>query len=255
MGDFSKLAKDYTHRTGYSLRVIKALACYIGALRDDFLVADVGAGTGKLTENLSEIGLSGYAIEPNDSMREEGIRIFKHNSNFRWQKGSAENTGLADSSVDWVFMASSFHWTDAELALKEFHRILTPGGFFSALWNPRNLDDNPLHQRIESKIHDIVPNLRRRSSGSAKYTKGIEDKLMSAGYFHNIIFMEAPHEVVMSKERYLGAWRSVNDIQAQAGEAKFQQIMQAIEDEISEMEYIIVPYKTRAWTVQSTKGD
>lgn len=37
------------------------------------MVADVGAGTGKLTENLIELGLHGYAVEPNDAMRGEGI--------------------------------------------------------------------------------------------------------------------------------------------------------------------------------------
>jgi len=254
LGDFSKLAKDYVNRTGYSLRVLKALTSYVGASRNGFVVADVGAGTGKLTENLAEIKLAGFAVEPNDSMRMEGIRLFENNSAFEWRKGTAEETGLIESSVDWVLMASSFHWTNAELALKEFYRILTPGGFFTALWNPRDLENNPLHKQIESKIHEIVPTLERKSSGSSKYTKHIDMTLVSTGHFKDIIFMEAPHEVVMTKERYIGAWRSVNDIQTQAGEEKFSEILQMIEDEIADMVNIVVPYKTRAWTVQSQKG-
>jgi 2-polyprenyl-3-methyl-5-hydroxy-6-metoxy-1,4-benzoquinol methylase len=56
-GDFSALAKSYVHRTGYSPVVLRALAGYVGAFGPDFRVADVGAGTGKLTENLLELGL------------------------------------------------------------------------------------------------------------------------------------------------------------------------------------------------------
>ena len=77
-GDFTQLAKAYINRTGYSLHALRAIAKYINAYQTpNFLVADVGAGTGKLTENLIEIGLKGYAIEPNSSMLHEGMRLIK----------------------------------------------------------------------------------------------------------------------------------------------------------------------------------
>ena len=37
-------------------------------------VADIGAGTGKLTENLVSSGLGGFAVEPNDAMRAEASK-------------------------------------------------------------------------------------------------------------------------------------------------------------------------------------
>jgi ubiquinone/menaquinone biosynthesis C-methylase UbiE len=249
-GDFTTLAKDYINRTGYSLRVLKALAAYIGSSRDGFTVADIGAGTGKLTENLIELKFKGYAVEPNDAMRGEGERLCQDGRAIVWSKGSAEHTGLSDSCVDWIFMASSFHWTKPELALREFRRILRPGGFFTALWNPRDIENNELHKRIESRIHAIAPHISRVSSGSKKYTEMVGQTLVSTGDFGNLIFMEAPHEVTMSPERYLGAWNSVNDVQAQAGKDGFAEIMKAIESEIAGLESVVVPYKTRAWTVQ-----
>lgn len=57
----------------------------------------------------------------------------------------------------------------------------------------------------------------------------------------------------MSKERYMGAWRSVNDIQAQAGKETFQKILAAIEDQIAGLDQVVVPYLSRAFTVRSTK--
>lgn len=54
----------------------------------------------------------------------------------------------------------------------------------------------------------------------------------------------------MSKERYLGAWHSVNDIQAQAGQKRWQQILSMIESKIANLDEIAIPYKIRAWSVR-----
>ena len=254
LGDFTKLAKDYVNRTGYSERVLTVLRDYIAGQQDGIrAVADVGAGTGKLTDNLDALGLSGYAVEPNDAMREEGIALFADRNTFTWSQGTAEITGLPDNSVDWLLMGSSFHWADAPVALKEFHRVLRPGGFFTAIWNPRNLESSQFHMDIEQEIGRIVPEQDRVSSGSRKNMSGTEEKLLSTPYFDDLFLVEAPHHAVMSHERYMGAWRSVNDIQAQAGEERFQAILQMIEDKIKGMDEIVVPYLSRAFTVRSTK--
>lgn len=94
LGDFTKLAKDYINRPGYSLNVLRVIGRNAGMDRRDFKVADVGAGTGKLTENLSELGLTGCAVEPNAAMREEGLKLFSDNPSFLWAEGTAEQTGL-----------------------------------------------------------------------------------------------------------------------------------------------------------------
>ena len=78
-GDFTNLAKEYINRPGYSLNVLRMIGRSIGMDRRDFYVADVGAGTGKLTEELVNLGLKGCAVEPNDAMREEGIKYFTQN--------------------------------------------------------------------------------------------------------------------------------------------------------------------------------
>lgn len=253
-GDFTQLAKDYVNRTRYSETVLRVLRSYVESANGPIkVVADVGAGTGKLTENLESLGLRGYAVEPNDAMRAEGVKLFQGRDTFLWSKGFAEKTGLPENSVDWVFMGSSFHWADTLQALEEFHRILRPGGFFTAIWNPRNLGDSPFHMEIEKKIKDMIPNLQRVSSGSRENMRGMEKKLLSTNYFNDLFIVEGPHEAVMSQERYMGAWRSVNDIQVRAGEELFQKVLEMIENEISGTDQIIVPYLSRAFTVRSTK--
>ncbi len=249
-GDFTGLAADYINRPGYSLDVLRMIGRNAGMDRRDFRVADVGAGTGKLTENLCELGLKGCAVEPNDAMRNEGIKAFDGNESFVWSKGFAEDTGLPDCSFDWVLMGSSFHWTKAEEALEEFHRILKPGGWFTAIWNPRNIEGNALHEGIEKMISEEIPELKRVSSGSKSNSLNVEEMILSTPYFSNLIFVETSYEIKMTKERYLGAWRSVNDIQAQAGPERFEIIMKNIEQTIESYDEIVVPYKSRAWSVQ-----
>lgn len=251
LGDFTNLAKNYINRPGYSLDVLRMIGRNAGMDRRDFLVADVGAGTGKLTENLSQLGLTGCAVEPNDAMRAEGMKAFADNRSFIWSKGTAEHTGLPGRSFDWVLMGSSFHWANTREALEEFHRILKPGGFFTAIWNPRNIEGNELHEKIEAMIALEVPGLKRVSSGAKNNIGDIEAKLLSTDYFSNLIFVEADYKVAMSKERYVGAWRSVNDIQAQAGAEKFEKIIKNIEEIIEPYPEIVVPYKSRAWTIQA----
>lgn len=253
LGEFTKLAKNYKYRPGYSLMVLKHLANYIGAYKESFIVADIGAGTGKLTENLTQLGMKGFAVEPNDAMREEGIRAFENINNFTWSKGTAEETGLETSCADWVFMGSSFHWTNQQEALREFNRILKPNGFFTAIYNPRDIEKSELHMNIENNIKKIVPELKRVSSGHKNNIDNLEKVLVESEDFHNFIFIEAPHKVVMSKERYLGAWESVNDIQVQAGPERFKKIMEMIKSEIHHLDFVEVPYKTRSWTAQKRR--
>lgn len=252
-GDFTELASSYHNRPGYSEVVLTVLGRYVGALGNkNFKVADVGAGTGKLTENLLELELDVVAVEPNDAMRAEGIKATEKRG-VKWYKGTGEETGLPSSSANWLLMGSSFHWTEPAKSLPEFSRVLKEGGYFTAIWNPRDLSRSELHTRIEEKVKSLAPNVNRVSSGAAAFTTDLYSKLISTGNFADVVFVEAEHEVLMSKERYLGAWRSVNDIQAQAGAKVFEEIMKSIENEIKGMHEISVPYKTRSWTARRVK--
>mgnify|MGYP002516700162 CR=1 FL=1 len=252
-GDFTELAKFYVNRPGYSNVLLGCLKNHIFNCVGEGLVADIGAGTGKLTENLADLGLKGYAVEPNEAMRHEGENAFKERNEFSWQEGTAEMTNLKENSFRWALMGSSFHWTDSEKAVREFYRILVPGGFFTAIWNPRDIESSELHKRIEEAVYTEIPNIKRVSSGRTISTEEMKEKLLSGGYFKDILFLEAPHVELMSKERYMNIWKSVNDIQVQAGPEGFQRILDNIGKIIKDMDEIEVPYLSRAWTVQSTK--
>lgn len=250
-GDFTQVAKHYHNRPAYSQMLLEKLILCIGKGRRSLKVVEVGAGTGKMTRMLAEMGLSVVAVEPNDNMRNEGI-AYTEGLSVEWRKGSGEETSLPSGCADWAMMASSFHWTDPKKSLPEFARILKNNGYFTAIWNPRHIEEGSLFDEIEKEIRLIVPELQRVSSGKQNVKKW-EEILVSTGDFKDCFFMECDYQEVMSKERYLGAWHSVNDIQAQAGEERWNKILDMIESRITNMNEIIVPYKIRAWTVRKAK--
>ena len=111
------------------------------------------------------------------------------------------------------------------------------GGYFTAIWNPRNIVEGSVFDEIEKEIKHIVPELTRVSSGSQNAKKW-EDILISTGHFKDCFFMECDYVEEMDKNRYIGAWKSVNDIQAQAGVKRWNQILSMIEKKIEVFEKI-----------------
>ena len=80
-------------------------------------------------------------MEPNDAMREAGVReLAGMGARFRAVGASAEETGLAPGSVDFVTAGQAFHWFEPAQTRAEFLRILRPGGWCALVWN--ELDPN-----------------------------------------------------------------------------------------------------------------
>ena len=109
---FTGLADFYAQaRPDYAVAAID----YLSRLVPDTVtarVADVGAGTGKLTAMLAPRFASVWAIEPNDDMRRRAREELEAYGNVQVVEGTAEATTLPNHSVDLVVCAQAFHWFD-----------------------------------------------------------------------------------------------------------------------------------------------
>ncbi|MCM3627162.1 methyltransferase domain-containing protein [Paenibacillus glycanilyticus] len=140
---FSDRVDQYVkYRPSYSEEVIHYLYETIG-FRPESVIADVGAGTGIFTRLLLEQGSAVIAVEPNPDMRKAAVDQLSGHPGFLAVSGSAEETGLADGSVDFIVCAQSFHWFDRTAAKTEFNRILKPGGKAVLIWNSRLTTGTP----------------------------------------------------------------------------------------------------------------
>jgi SAM-dependent methyltransferase len=252
-GDFTGLATDYARfRPDYAPQIATAILDYVGCDASLIDAADIGAGTGIWTRMLAARGLhSIVAVEPNDDMRSQGIESSR-GASVVWRAGSAEATGLPDGSADLVTMASSLHWADFDKACDEFYRILRPGRVFAALWNPRLIEANPLLVEIEAEITRLKPEIRRVSSGHSGITERLTELLSAKPQFTEVLYLEGRHSVHQTPEQYIGAWRSVNDVQVQLGPGLFREFLDYAKKCTANLKAIETTYLTRAWAARRT---
>lgn len=152
---FSSRVENYVrYRPGYPPEIIELLRDECG-LTPDAVVADIGSGTGKLTELFLENGNRIFGVEPNREMREAGERLFQKFSFFRSVDGTAENTTLSEHSADFIVAGQAFHWFDAKKCHKEFLRVLNHGGWTVIVWNDRLTDATPFLAAYEDLLREF----------------------------------------------------------------------------------------------------
>ncbi len=218
--DYTTLADAYLKRPDYSNDAIDAMLSIAGAEKGDH-VCDVGAGVAHLTLMLAARGLDVVAVEPNDAMRDNGIRRTENLANVRWHEGAGEATGQADAAFNMVTFGSSFNVCDRQAALKETTRILKPRGWFACMWNYRQLDD-PVQSKIETIIKERVP---RYGYGTRREDQTAE--IDASGLFGSVVHLDSGVVHRQSVTECVEAWRSHATLERQAGGA-FPQVVEAI---------------------------
>ena len=190
-GDFTNLADDYSrYRPSYNKEVVNVVVNFSSKNINGIKAVDVGAGTGIFTKCLTEAGIKQVlAIEPNHEMRRAGVKFLDNEVNF--VDGSAEKTGLQSDSFDLVTMASSFHWTKTEDALKEIGRILCSDGIFSAIWNPRLTERSVVENQVQKILSRKYHISSRVSSGLSGITSELRDILTSCQIFRSVVYLDA----------------------------------------------------------------
>jgi SAM-dependent methyltransferase len=149
---FSTRADNYAkYRPDYPAAVIDLLKSECG-LDNASTIADVGSGTGILSELFLRNGNKVISIEPNASMRTVAKRLLRDSPNFVSVDATAEATTLDSQSVDFITAAQAFHWFDRAKAKTEFARILKPGGWVVLIWNERRLESTPFLQDYEDLL-------------------------------------------------------------------------------------------------------
>jgi SAM-dependent methyltransferase len=132
---FSDRAENYArYRPGYPREILSFLEGR-DALGGDTVVADVGSGTGALSALFLKNGNAVLGVEPNREMRRAAERLLREHRLFESIDGSAEDTTLADESVDLVAVANALHWVDRVAARAELSRILRPDGRVAVVWH------------------------------------------------------------------------------------------------------------------------
>src|SRR5690349_13499658 len=125
---FGGVADAYERaRPGYPEDAVRWLA---GEIPCD--VVDLGAGTGKLTRRLVDLGHRVTAVEPLPEMLDQLRNAVPEATAV---EGGSEAIPLEAGSADVVTVAQAFHWFDQGPALVEIARVLRPVDRVALVWN------------------------------------------------------------------------------------------------------------------------
>jgi SAM-dependent methyltransferase len=233
---FSSRVENYIkYRPSYPAAVLELLSarCGLGAAST---VADVGSGTGILTELLLETGAAVFAIEPNRAMREAAERHLGDYGRFRSVDATAEVTTLPVASVDLVTASQAFHWFDVQKSRLELKRILRPEGWVALIWNERPIEAVPLLDEYDALLrrhcseYDKVKQMRADETKIREFLghrpeigvfanrqvfdyPGLEGRLMSSSY--------APEAGDPQHEPMIAGLRELFDRHNRAGKVHF----------------------------------
>ena len=90
-------------------------------------VADIACGTGILADRIerelhpAEV----YGVDMSEGMLNQARA---RSTGVQWLRGPAEQLPFDDGALDAVVTTSAFHFFDQPSALRDFHRVLAPGG-------------------------------------------------------------------------------------------------------------------------------
>ncbi len=127
---FDKVAGQWDHmRQGFFSDKVRKVAVAKAGIQAGKLAADIGAGTGFITEELVQNGLRVIAVDQSKAMLEEMKKKFGRFDTIEYRIGQFNNLPIQDESVDYSFANMYLHHVDSPLkAIEEMVRVLKPGG-------------------------------------------------------------------------------------------------------------------------------
>ena len=127
---FEKVAEQWDQmRRSYFTNKVREVAVAKAGVQAGKLAADIGAGTGFMTEELLKNGVKVIAVDQSQAMLEEMKKKFDRFDTVEYRKGKFNNLPIQDESVDYIFANMYLHHVDSPLvAIEEMVRVLKPGG-------------------------------------------------------------------------------------------------------------------------------
>lgn len=216
---FSSKAQDYyDYRPSYP----SAVKDLISSICSAPIVADIGSGTGKLSQLLIDDAKILYAVEPNEQMRRTAEDLLGEYPNYISIASTSDKTTLENSSVDIITVAEAYHWFDNEDTKTEFKRVLKNDGYVLLMWNHFGGDAFDEEKKaIDTKY--------RKKTKVFNTDVSSEERAFNLFGKGNYKCFEFDNSIVQTCDSFCGGWASASYIPKQGTEAYKEFIQESSE--------------------------
>lgn len=197
--DFSLKAQLYdTYRWDYPDEAISIIKKSCNITKES-IIADFGAGTGKLTKHFDRDVKKIYAIEPDTNMA--SVLESKKIDNIQIiQKYSHEVTEINNGEADLILTGHALHWFQSEKTMEVFNKILNKKGHLVSINNSyakENISVNEINTRLEKYVKSHVNEKKNMNT----------DKYFSS---NSIIKNEIPFSYTQSFDQFINGLSSAS---------------------------------------------
>ena len=247
---FDAWADDYDrYRPGYPAGLFDEIADRL-ELPADARIADLGAGTGKVSRAAARRGWRVTAVDPGEPMlavlrqraAAEELRI-------EVVRATAERTELPAAAFDAALAGEAYHWFDAPVALAEMARIVRPGGGIAFFWNVVDEARSSLVAAERALVADYgIDGSDVRLPGPRPETR---DAIRATGAFGEPAFVQVRHTIPMRGADYVGLAYTKSHLRTAPADvqkryrAAFTAMLEA--EDVTPETPIEVPYVVDCW--------
>ena len=127
---FDRVAQDWDKmRENFFSDEVRKEALSTATVQKGKTAADIGAGTGFISEGLIQAGLQVIAVDQSEAILKEMKRKFADIETIDYRVGQAQNLPIPNGTVDYAFANMYLHHVESPPeAIKEMVRILKPAG-------------------------------------------------------------------------------------------------------------------------------
>lgn len=233
------------YRLPYPPQLVEDLLTHTGPVQ---VVADIGAGTGQLARLFAQACPKVFAVEPDPAMRAIATDALTALPTVEVCAGAAEQTGLAERSVDLIVVGNAFHRFRSE-ACFELKRILKPSGWAALV--SYTFTDQAFNDHLFSQLA-ALPRLTTRIENA--WRKASLTDLFGTAPTHTLRY---PQTYRQDWPAFFGAARS--GIEApEPGDAEFEQfqaINRAVFEAFAVAGEIPMEYETQLTFGQPGQGE
>jgi len=204
----------HASRPGYPAWVFEVLQaqCRLGP---DTAALEIGAGTGKATRHLLDLGARPLtAVEP-DPRLASFLSAANPDPALTVMVSTFEQAELGTGAYDLAVSATAFHWLEEDAALAKIARLLRPGGWWAAFWNVFGDDKrpDPFHEATRELLAGpSSPSTGERDVPFALDTEARLSAIRTTGAFDFAEGMMRDWSLTLDAEQVMGLYATYSNI-------------------------------------------